>query len=233
MNALIKERLKIEYRNRKSLEIQIKPSGIVRVLAPMRASEKWVMDAISAKERWIIEKLGQQSSRVEEKPKLENASQVLDRGSFVTLEIGSGQGIYPVQRLGDKLQMNVIKQLESDTEVLTKLLVDWYTNNTKLRVQEYINKWSKVLDVNPKQVKIKDQKRRWGSCSSRGNLNFNWRLSMAPDDVLEYVVVHELCHFHEMNHSKVFWSLVKQCIPDYKTKKEWLKTNGASMFWLG
>ncbi|MBQ7359655.1 MAG: M48 family metallopeptidase [Lachnospiraceae bacterium] len=75
-------------------------------------------------------------------------------------------------------------------------------------------------------ITIRDQKSRWGSCSSRGTLSFNYRLMMAPTHILDYVVVHELCHLTHMNHSKEFWSMVESIIPDYKECKKWLKEHG-------
>lgn len=78
-------------------------------------------------------------------------------------------------------------------------------------------------------ITIRDQKTRWGSCSGRGTLSFNWRLILAPPEILDYVVVHELCHLTHMNHSKEFWELVESVIPDYKTKRKWLKENGHTL----
>ncbi len=79
------------------------------------------------------------------------------------------------------------------------------------------------------QIRIKDQKTRWGSCSSKNNLNFSWRLIMAPERVLDYVVVHELCHLTHMNHGKEFWALVESVMPDYKDCKKWLRENEKSL----
>ena len=78
-------------------------------------------------------------------------------------------------------------------------------------------------------ITIRDQKTRWGSCSGRGTLSFNWRLILAPPEILDYVVVHELCHLTHMNHSKEFWNLVGSVIPDYKTRRKWLKENGHTL----
>lgn len=78
-------------------------------------------------------------------------------------------------------------------------------------------------------VTIRDQKTRWGSCSSRGTLSFNYRLVFAPPKVLDYVVVHELCHLTHMNHSKDFWSMVERIMPDYRTCKSWLKSHGQEL----
>ena len=78
-------------------------------------------------------------------------------------------------------------------------------------------------------ITIRDQKTRWGSCSGRGTLSFNWRLILAPPEILDYVVVHELCHLTHMNHSKEFWNLVGSVIPDYKIRRKWLKENGHTL----
>lgn len=83
-----------------------------------------------------------------------------------------------------------------------------------------------ILGVSYGNITIRDQKTRWGSCSSKGNLSFNWRLILAPPNVLDYVVVHELCHRKEMNHSPKFWALVESVMPDYKQYRKWLKENG-------
>jgi hypothetical protein len=79
------------------------------------------------------------------------------------------------------------------------------------------------------KIFIKDQRTLWASCSGRKNLNFNWRLAAAPPEILDYVVIHELCHLREMNHSKRFWGLVREVCPDYKARKKWLKNNGMSL----
>lgn len=78
-------------------------------------------------------------------------------------------------------------------------------------------------------ITIRDQKSRWGSCSGRGTLSFNYRLMMAPPKVLDYVVVHELCHLTHMNHSKDFWNMVESILPDYKESKKWLKEHGKEL----
>lgn len=85
------------------------------------------------------------------------------------------------------------------------------------------------LNVSYGRITIRNQKTRWGSCSSKGNLNFNCLLMLAPDEVIDYVVVHELCHRIEMNHSKAFWDQVESILPDYKERRKWLKDHGAEI----
>ncbi len=113
-------------------------------------------------------------------------------------------------------------------------------NNQLLSHQEISELAEKALDVIPKKVKhyaelmgvsygritIRNQRTRWGSCSSKGNLNFNCLLMLTPEVVIDYVVVHELCHLKEMNHSKAFWSQVKDVLPHYREQKKWLKEHG-------
>ena len=89
--------------------------------------------------------------------------------------------------------------------------------------------FSQFTGGNYTSITIRDQKTRWGSCSGRGTLSFNWRLILAPPEILDYVVVHELCHLTHMNHSKEFWKLVESVIPDYKIKRKWLKENGHTL----
>lgn len=100
-----------------------------------------------------------------------------------------------------------------------------YRNQARKIFPERIRYYEPLLGVRANQIHIKDQKTRWGSCSSKGNINLNWRLILAPQEVMDYVIIHELCHLKEMNHSKAFWELVEQICPDYRERKKWLKEN--------
>lgn len=102
----------------------------------------------------------------------------------------------------------------------------WLQTEGAARFQQKIAGWAERRDVTYGRVTIRDQKTRWGSCSSRGNLNFNWRLLLMPEDVMDYVVVHELAHRREMNHSSAFWKIVETYLPDYRIRRQWLKENG-------
>lgn len=89
--------------------------------------------------------------------------------------------------------------------------------------------YAKVLGVSFQRITIRNQQTRWGSCSSKGNLNFNCFLMLCPEDVVDYVVVHELCHLKEMNHSKRFWALVESVLPEYRVQRKWLRDHGAEI----
>lgn len=89
--------------------------------------------------------------------------------------------------------------------------------------------YAEMIGVNYGRITIRNQKSRWGSCSSAGNLNFNCLLMLTPSEIIDYVVVHELCHRLEMNHSRYFWAEVERVLPDYKRCEKWLKTNGGKI----
>ena len=100
------------------------------------------------------------------------------------------------------------------------------TKGLKETITKRVSYFARLMGVSYRNITIREQKTRWGSCSSEKNLNFNWKLILAPPEVLDYVVVHELCHLKEMNHSKAFWDEVEKVMPEYETYKLWLKENG-------
>lgn len=93
-----------------------------------------------------------------------------------------------------------------------------------------VSHWAPQLGVSFGRVKVKDQSSRWASCSREGNLNFNWRLTLAPPEVLDYVVIHELAHRLEMNHSRRFWAHVEKLVPDHRAHRRWLRKNGEALY---
>ena len=97
------------------------------------------------------------------------------------------------------------------------------------RIRQRLSHYAPLIGVEFGRVAIRDQKSRWGSCSAKHNLNFNWKLIMAPPQALEYVVIHELCHLIEFNHSARFWRLVESRMPEYEAWKKWLKAHGSEL----
>ena len=98
-----------------------------------------------------------------------------------------------------------------------------------VRIRERLEVYAPRIGVSYGRVTVRNQRTRWGSCSAKGNLNFNWRLILAPEKCLEYVVIHELCHRREFNHSARFWDLVQRQMRDYQVWKDYLKKNGAGL----
>lgn len=106
----------------------------------------------------------------------------------------------------------------------------WMIDKAAELIKKRTTEYSVILGVNYNSIRIKDTKTRWGSCSSKCNLNFNYRIIMAPEKVMDYIIVHELSHLKHMNHGKKFWETVALYMPDYEKHKEWLKVNGMKLY---
>ena len=104
-----------------------------------------------------------------------------------------------------------------------------FAERLKPMLLKSVGRYAKIIGVNYGRITIRAQRTRWGSCSQKGNLNFNCLLSLAPSDVLDYVVIHELCHLRHMDHSKKFWADVEKYCPKYKSAKAWLKADGSAL----
>lgn len=118
-------------------------------------------------------------------------------------------------------------------ETLEKHLIQWYRKQGVKKLQESVNYYQNLLDVQPKSVSLRTQHRRWGTCTPAGDIYINWRLMMAPKKVLDYVIVHELAHLIVQDHSTDFWNIVKSILPDYEQRKEWLRLNGLALHCIG
>ena len=135
--------------------------------------------------------------------------------------------------MGRRMFVLVNQRLNSreKKKIIKDAIVKWYFAKSEKIIKQRVNRYSKLIGVNPQEIKIKDQKKRWGSCSNNGILRFNWRVAIAPMSIIDYIVVHELCHLKVKNHSPNFWKLVSLALPDYQRRRDWLKNN-AGMFRL-
>ena len=126
-------------------------------------------------------------------------------------------------------QARMEKQMQSGPEKLSSEQLHVLADQASADFPARLKKYAPLVGVSYGKVTIRNQKTRWGSCSNQGNLNFNCLLMLCPEEVRDYVVVHELCHRKEMNHSPAFWALVEKVLPDYKIQLAWLKEHGAKL----
>ena len=125
-----------------------------------------------------------------------------------------------------KMKKRQMESRESGKRPLSDMEIKLLSDKAKRIIPPKVHRYAALMGVTYGRITIRFQKSRWGSCSGKGNLNFNCLLMKAPDEVIDYVVVHELCHRKQMNHSPRFWAEVERILPDYKERRAWLKKNG-------
>ena len=116
---------------------------------------------------------------------------------------------------------------EADHPLVMQSLKKWYLSAAQSTLLERLTYWAGQIGVQPQRLSLRDQKTRWGSCSSRGGISLNWRLIMAPPPVIDYLVIHELCHLRQPNHSPAYWREVARWCPDFRLHRQWLRQHGA------
>ena len=228
---------------RKSLSIAIQPDGSVKVRAPLALSDAEILAWMKSKTGWIIRKRNEvfhSANRCAPK-QFVSGEKFLFLGEEYELEVrNSDARAGAVGIVEDKLVVfvkagisqskdagqNNSDRLSPQQKEVQKALANWYEKQAKIWIMRRVHFYAPVVNESFHRVTLKNQKKRWGSCSSARNLNFNWRLVMAPLEILDYVVVHELCHLKQMNHSEAFWAEVEKVLPDYKARKKWLDENG-------
>jgi len=134
-----------------------------------------------------------------------------------------------VESKADWIEKHLKKRQPQNVVKYTSKEIEQLREQARKRVTERVRYYAPIIGVTYGQIAIRTQHTRWGSCSSKGNLNFNCLLALVPPEVLDYVVVHELCHRKELNHSDRFWKEVERILPDYKARKKWLKVNGGAL----
>lgn len=220
----------VKYSKRKTIEIGIEPPNVITVVAPDGVSDEVILKNVKAKAKWIVQKLFEINEIEHRRLDKEyvNGESFMYLGRNYSLEIIDDFSVkHPVTKLYQgKFYINTPIR---DQIKLKKSMEQWYRLKTLEKVMERIDYYQKFFDDSPANVKVKEQKKRWASCTSKRELLFNWRCAMAPTWVLDYIVVHEMCHMVHMDHSKGFWNLVERIMPDYEKRREWLKNYGIKM----
>lgn len=160
---------------------------------------------------------------------INNGNLILYCGETYELQIMYHQASESKIKLNNKTIAVHLPQNTSVSSINHKcasILEHWYKTNAEKILIQKTQYWSSKLGTCPKKINIKDQKTRWGSCSSLGNINYNWRIVMAPNNIIDYLVIHELAHLIQPNHSINFWKIVEKYCPHYQNCRNWLKVNG-------
>lgn len=226
-------------RRKKTVSLEVYPAEVV-IRVPKSFTRTALYDLLDQRKSWLLDKWREIQSRTPatsgagSQSILSLPTEVYIHGNPHSLILRRGMDNHRFQiRLENELIIiTVPEQTESRTveiNMTRKLMVSWLQKLARRDFTQRLQTWAEQMNVTYRGFRLKDQKTRWGSCSSLGNINLNWRLIQAPAWVIDYVVVHELAHLEELNHSKAFWSIVSKHCPKYREAKIWLKANGQAL----
>nr|WP_323778479.1 SprT family zinc-dependent metalloprotease [Amylibacter sp.] len=216
----------VRSKRKKSASIEIIDSH-VRVTVPFDLSESRIEALVKKRSSIIRQKLETNTKIIRPKPK-----EYVNGETFTYL----GRN-YRLKRLrsgaeGAKLikgYLTVPELGKASDDPVRASLEHWYRTRAAEKLNQKTKRYSSILGVSPKAVEITEYKARWGSCSSDGIVSYNWRIIIAPNKIVDYIVVHELCHLLEPNHGPKYWKHVESVVPDYREHKAWLKNHGQTL----
>jgi len=212
---------------RKTATVKVK-EGKVFVVVPKTLPDSHVRALIEKKSRWIREKLLLQNKAVPVSPRAYVSGgcfRYLGRNYRLAVEAGKPAAVKLKQgRLRVRLSGGC-----NDPDKVKAALTDWYKRHAQRKLREKKESYAGIIGVAQAAVVIRTFKSRWGSCDNRGLVQYNWKIIIAPDRIVDYLVVHELCHLQQHNHSPAFWKCVQRVFPDYQECKDWLKLYGSSL----
>ncbi|WP_317933343.1 SprT family zinc-dependent metalloprotease [Halioxenophilus sp. WMMB6] len=216
---------------RRTLEIQVRGAE-VRVRAPTRVSQQQIDRFLWERRHWVQEKLAAHQQQLLAFPPRQfvNGATWWWLGEPLTLVLAAG-GRGRVQRRDEQLLVLLSARQSADAPAaLERLLSDWYKAQAQQILAEKSAALAARLGLQFSAVRLRKTRSRWGHCTSQGVLQYNWLIVQAPESVVDYLVAHEVCHLRHFNHSRAFWDLVAEVCPDYARQRQWLKENGAGLW---
>ncbi len=214
--------------SRRTIAICVDEKAVLSVSSPFRARQEDISSFLFEKEIWIHERVAQaqrNQKRLGQRD-YKNGSQFLFLGKKCDLEVVQGNLRRPIidfleskWKITISSDLSILKQKES----VKKKLIQWYQLQAKEILGCRLFHYSRLLEIEPLKIAVRTHKRIWGNCDfNTKTIHLNWMIILSPLEVVDYVIVHELCHLFEPNHSKKFWLRVEKYMPDYKKRKEWL-----------
>ncbi len=202
--------------DRRSIGLKIAADGLT-VTLPRRLPASEADRAVRQKLSWILDKLSLQQQQPRGR-QFADGARVLWQGGSSILRTGHRQN----RIAGTELHLAAVDDHEEIADALMRLC----QREARSHFTERVRHWSRNMGLVPSRLALSSARGRWGSCSASGGLRLNWRLMQAPLEVIDYVVIHELAHLAELNHSARFWAIVAAHCPDWKAQRDWLKCHG-------
>jgi len=210
-------------KRRRTISLHIKEDGKIVIYAPYR-TPKWEIEKfIQEKQPWISEKVLEKEKKIKEAEKtFLPGEKFLYLGEWYPLEMQESASQGPPLKLAfGKFILN-----DDHTAEARDLFCNWYKREAKEKITERVDYYSHRFHLVPEGIKITSARFRWGSCSRDNRVSFSWRIIMGSLSVIDYVLIHELVHIREKNHSRNFWNYLASIFPDYRQHRHWLRENG-------
>ena len=217
-------------KRKKTISILIK-GGNVEVKAPFNLKQNEIDAFILKKEKWIKNKILLQK-KIKQLPKKKFINgeifQFLGKDLILKINISDAKKTYIKN---DYICLDLKNNTKNNRDKIKKELELFYRSFSEKILKEKTLIESKKMNLKVEKIKVRSYKNRWGSCSSNGDISYNWKLIMAPEKIINYVIIHELCHLIHFNHSRDYWKEVSKKLPNYRESKEWLKSNQYLFDW--
>jgi predicted metal-dependent hydrolase len=217
---------------RKTVALIVERDGRVVVRAPYRLPQNLIEAFVDEKAGWIRQKQAEMARRRTDCDRPPGgASRRFEPGESF-LYLGQSYSLHLVEKQSQALILDGAFRLKRSAQPdAAQVFEGWYRAQARALYTRRVDELAQQHGFTVRALRLSSARTRWGSCGAQGSLNLNWRLIMAPPAVIDYVILHELAHLKEKNHSPRFWALVEKLAPDYKTQRRWLKTNGVCMGW--
>lgn len=220
----------IRRRGRRTASITVAPDNSVTIVVPAHLTDADVAGLIRRKSPWISRKIAfnREVRQPYRRKEYVSGEAVVYLGRNYRLKVEAGNSPAGAELKGGRLCVTAPATLAGDakTNWVRAQLVTWYQEHALAKVRERVALWGGRIGVKPTAVSVRDYTSRWGSCYRDRSVTLNWRIVMAPVRIIDYVVVHELCHLRHHHHAKAFWAMLALHMPDCAERKEWLRVNG-------
>ncbi len=220
---------RVEYRVRRNARarriwIRLEEAEGLVVVFPRWGSLSTAAELLRRNKEWVLQAIKKHEERMAiAPPPLGKSRTLMYRGRIMGLRVQSVACPGPAVKFS---RGEFTVRLPDGETPVGEVLETWYRQRAEVVIGRRVSYFARMVGLKPKKVTVRNQKSRWGSCSSKGALNFNWRLLLAPPGVLDYVVIHELCHLRHPDHSERFWSLVSRHCPFFDKYRGWLQEYG-------
>lgn len=215
---------------RKNATLSVYPLKLVEISVPTNIEQERIQNLVRKKAHWVLKQIlwFDEIIQMDSKKEHVNGESYLYLGRQYRLKLIKNNEKPQAKLIGKYLTVYLPEHIPNNQENKTiKVAIwKWYREQANKKIDETVEMYGKKLGINKPKFTIKNQYKRWGSCTSKNILNFNFRITMAPIALLQYIVAHEICHIKHKDHSTKFWNLLKTIMPDYEQRKERLRTEG-------